>query len=234
MDAMMRITLITLLSLFVLLLNAQQMHWSRLAEDTIYYANEYLPDRITLTPPGPGQIWDFRSLRAPYAISRRILMTGERDNVNYGQLVNGKHANAVLKINGNASQIVQVIDENPICPSRKLTYSVNPPKNAFFHSILGGKHVYKGKMQSSFAWPRDITCRWTPSDFPDSCRIAYSIEEEIIVDGEGTLYLPTEVSSVYRHHVNEKRTCKIETKKGSIWKDVTSQVPSLQLISYRE
>ena len=231
MDAMMRITLITLLSLFVYLLDAQQMHWSRLAEDTIYYANEYLPDRITLTPPGPGQIWDFRSLRAPYAISRRIVVSGDKDN---GQLFNGKQPEATLKLNGNSAQIVQVIEENPVCPSRRLTYTMLPAKKTFFHGILGAAQNYKGKMQAVFSWPRDINCQWTPAEMPDSCRITYLLEENIVVDGEGILYMPTEVTAVYRQHVNEKRTLKVETKRGSLWRDVTSQVPGLQLIEYNE
>lgn len=233
MDAMRII--ITILFLFQMIaVYAQQMHWTRLAEDTIYYANEYLPDRVALTPPGPGQIWDFRSLRAPYAISRRILVTGERDNATYAQIVNGKQPDAILKVNGNSSQIVQVIEENPVCPLRRLTYTLTPAKKPFFHSILGGSSNYKGKMQAVFSWPRDIHCKWVPADIPDSCRITYTIDEDIVVDGEGTIYLPTEVSAVYRQHVNVKRTIKVETKKGSVWKDVTNEVPGLQLITYHE
>src|SRR5688500_18791181 len=234
MDAMMRITLITLLSLFVLLLNAQQMHWSRLAEDTIYYANEYLPDRITLTPPGPGQIWDFRSLRGPYAISRRIVVSGDKENGTFGQLYHGKQPEATLKFNGNSAHIIQVIEMNPVCPSRRLTYTMLPAKKTFFHGILGTAQSYKGKMQAVFSWPRDINCQWTPAEMPDSCRVTYLLEENIVVDGEGILYMPTEVTAVYRQHVNEKRTLKVETKRGSSWKDVTSQVPGLQLIEYKE
>ncbi|HUR31389.1 MAG TPA: T9SS type A sorting domain-containing protein [Saprospiraceae bacterium] len=231
---MMRITLITLIALCVQLLQAQQMHWSRLAEDTIYYANEYLPDRITLTPPGPGQIWDFRSLRAPYAISRRISISGDKENGSFGQLFNGKQPEATLKFNGHASQIVQVIEDNPVCRSRRLTFTMLPAKKTFFHGILGASQTYKGKMQAVFSWPRDINCQWTPAEMPDSCRITYLLEESIVVDGEGTLYMPTEVGAVYRQHVNEKRTLKVETKRGSTWRDVTSQVPGLQLIEYKE
>ncbi len=234
MDAMIRIITTFICISYGACISAQQMSWTRLTEDTIYYANEYLPDHVHLTPPGPGQRWDLRSLRAPYAISRRILVTGMRDNVTYGQLVNGKKPEAILKLNGNSSYIIQLIEDNPVCPSRRLTYTLTPAKKPFFHGILGGSYSYRGKMQAVFSWPRDINCKWTPSDLPDSCRITYTIAEDIIVDGDGTVYLPTEVSSVYRHKVNEKRTVKIETRKGSVWKDVTSQVPGVQLISYKE
>src|SRR5687768_3751750 len=216
MDAMSRVIITIILLWQGFVISAQQMNWNRLAEDTIYYGNEYLPDHIALTPPGPGQIWDFRSLRAPYAISRRILVTGERNNVKYGQIVNGKQPDAILALNGRSSEIVQIIEENPVCPLRRLTYTLTPAKKPFYHSILGGSHNYKGKMQAVFSWPRDINCKWVPADIPDSCRITYNVEEKIVVDGEGTIYMPTEVSAVYRQHVNEKRTVKVETKKGSV------------------
>lgn len=234
MDAMNRIFTLISIMLCVSAVYSQQMNWTRLAEDTMYYANEYLPEHVTLTPPGPGQIWDFRSLRAPYAISRRILVTGERDNATYAQLVNGKQPDAILKLNGSSSQIVQIIEDNPVCPTRRLTYTLIPAKKPFYNGILGGTYNYNGKMQAVFSWPRDINCKWIPVDLPDSCRITYTIVEDIVVDGEGTIYMPTEVSPVYRQHVNQKRTVKIETKKGSQWKDVTSQVPGLQQITYQE
>ena len=234
MDAMTRTIITFLCSMNMMCLCAQQMDWTRLAEDTIYYANEYLPDHVTVTPPGPGQIWDFRSLRAPYAISRRVLVTGERDHLKYAQLVNGHHPEAILQINGDASQMMQVIEPNPLCPLKKLTFSLVPAKKPFFQGVLGQSYSYRGKMQAVFSWPREYHCRWTPLELPDSCRITYTISEDIVVDGEGTLYLPTEVSPVYRQKVNEKRTVRIETKRGSIWKDVTSQVPGISLTRYNE
>lgn len=234
MDAMIRTILTFFFYTYMVCLIAQQMEWTRLAEDTIYYGNEYLPDHVTVSPPGPGQIWDFRSLRAPYAISRRVLVTGERDNIKYGQLLNGQQPEAILQLNGNTSQIIQVIESNPICPLRRLTFKLTPAKRPFFQSILGGSLSYKGKMQAVFSWPRDFNCRWAPAELPDSCRITYNITEDIVVDGEGTLYMPTEVNAVYRQKVNEKRTIKIETKRGSVWKDITAQVPGIPLIKYSE
>ena len=128
MDAMIR-TIITISAIFLCVaMHAQQMNWSRLAEDTIYYANEYSPDHVTLSPPGPGQVWDFRSLRAPYAISKRIVVAGNSDNLTYAQIFNGKEPEAVLKLNGQSSQLIQLIEDNPICPSGKLTYTLMPPK----------------------------------------------------------------------------------------------------------
>lgn len=231
MDAMIRFIIALLGFSMATAADAQQMNWTRLAEDTIYYANEYLPDHVTLTPPGPGQIWDFRSLRAPYAISRRILVSGEKD---VAQLFNGKQHQATLNIKGYASQITHEIENNPVCPTRKLTYTLKPAKKPFFHNILGGAYEYEGKMQAAFDWPRDFHCKWVPTVIPDSCRITYTIAEKTVVDAEGTLYMPTEVSAVYRQKVEEKRTIKVETKRGSYWKDVTSLIPGIQLITYSE
>ena len=234
MDAMIRVILFLTVVLGSNGAMAQQMHWTRLAEDTIYYANEYLPDHVHITPGGPGQRWDMRSLRAPYAISRRIIIAGDNEHGKFAQLVNGKQPQGILQVNGNSSTLVQWIDQNPVCPTRRLTYTLSPPKKTFFKGILGSAYNYSGKMQAVFSWPRDINCKWTPAELPDSCRITYSIEEDIVVDADGTLYLPTEVSNVYRQRVNEKLTVRIETKRGSVWKDVTSQVPGVQLIQYRE
>lgn len=234
MGAMIKSVLISLFIFSWTFSGAQQMSWTRLAEDTIYYANEYLPDHVMVTPPGPAQIWDFRSLRAPYAVSRRVLITGERDDVTLGHLVNGKQSEWIMKLKENTSMIIQMIEENPLCKDRKLSYVLTPAKKPFYHGVLGESFSYRGKMQAVFAWPRDINCQWTPSNLPDSCRITYQITEEIAVDGEGTLYLPTEVSSVYRQHINAKRTARVETKYGAVWKDVTGQVPGLPLISYTE
>jgi len=213
---------------------SQQMDWEMLAEDTVYYANEYLPDDMMVTPPGPGQVWDFRSLRAPYAISRQISITGERNRKTYANLVNGNEPCAILQLSGNETQITQVIDDNPICPGNKLVYTLYPALRPFFSGEPGDEFNYKGRMQAAFPWPRDITCSWKPSQLPDSCRITYNFTIDIVVDGEGTLYLPTEVSPVYRQHVEEKRILKVETKRGSQWTDVTAQVNTLKMISFRE
>jgi hypothetical protein len=213
---------------------SQQMNWMELAEDTVYYANEYLPDDVMVTAPGPGQVWDFRSLRAPYAISRRIVMTGERNRVTYGNLINGKQTEAILQLSGNSAQVVQVIEENPICPNNRLVFSLSPAFKPFFNGELGDEYNYKGRMQSVFAWPRDMVCIWAPTQLPDSCRITYNITSETVVDGEGTLYLPTEVTLVYRQHIKEKRTVKIETKRAGFWYDVTSLVPVIKPISFKE
>lgn len=235
MDAIKRILFFFLAGLLYTLADAQQqMNWERLAEDTIYYANEYLPDHVNLTPPGPGQVWDFRSLRAPYAISRKVTVSSERDNITYGQLLNGRQPEAILRLDGNSSQVVQIIEDNPICQLRRLTYSLAPAKKPFFNGIFGSSYTYDGKMQAVFSWPRDIHCDWVPADLPDSCRITYFISENIVVDAEGTLYMPTEVTAVYRQRVSEKRTIKIETKRNGGWRDVTSQVPNIRLITYHE
>nr|MDQ3016362.1 T9SS type A sorting domain-containing protein [Bacteroidota bacterium] len=218
---------------YVVEITAQQMHWSRLADDTIYYANEYLPDRLMVTATGPGQIWDFRSLRAPYALSRRVIVTGEHDKQTYASLINGKQSDAILAVAGKTSTIVQVIEDNPLCTGR-LNYTLTPAKKPFFNAILGGNYIYRGKMTTVFAWPRDINCNWKPSTLPDSVRITYDIVEEIIVDGEGTLYLPTEVNNAYRQHVAEKRTIRIEAKIAQRWLDMTSRIPGLPLITYTE
>jgi len=231
---MIRHIFIPVLLCMVLGADAQQMNWARLAEDTVYYANEYLPDDVMVTAPGPGQVWDFRSLRAPYAISRRILVTGERDHNTYANLVNGKQTDAILRISGNSSVITQLIDENPLCPGGRLIYSLTPPLKPFFQGEVGDEFTYRGKMQASFSWPRDIVCNWSPGLLPDSCRITYNITYEILVDGDGTLYLPTEVSSVYRQHIQEKRTLKVEMKRGALWNDVTSQVTSLKQVTFKE
>lgn len=212
---------------------AQQMNWTRLADDTIYYANEYLPDHFLVTSGGPGQTWNFRSLRAPYALSRRVIVNSERDNITYASLVNGKASDAILSVSGKTSQIVQVIEDSPLCSGR-LNYTLTPAKKPFFNGIYGSSYAYRGKMVTVFGWPRDFNCKWKPSVLPDSIRITYDVTEGIVVDAEGTLYLPTEVNSVYRQHITEKRTIKVEARSGSGWQNVTSSIPGLPLITYRE
>ncbi len=234
MDAMIKYIFLLFFISLGMCVDAQQMNWTNLAEDTVYYANEYLPDHLMVTPPGPAQAWDFRSLRAPYAISRRVVVNGERDNITYANLVNGKQADAILQLSGNATQMVQVIEDNPLCPGPRLIYSLSPALKPFFHGEMGDEYTYRGRMQTTFAWPRDMVCSWTPFQLPDSCRITYNITLDIVVDGEGTLYLPTEVNSVYRQHIQEKRTLKVETKKRYMWSDVTSQIPAVKLITFKE
>lgn len=214
--------------------HAQQMQWSRLAEDTIYYAREYLPDHQMVGLEGPAQIWDFRTLKAPYAISRRIVLTGERDGKAFANLVNGKQTDAILLVNGKESQVVQVMDKNPVCIGGQLMYHLTPAYKPFFNGVLGEQFTYKGKMVSVFSWPRNMTCVWTPPQLPDSCRVTYTIMEETDVDGEGTLYLPTEVTTAYRQKVKIKRAARVEVKYGLNWRDVTTQVPGVRLITNTE
>ncbi|MEO6130645.1 MAG: T9SS type A sorting domain-containing protein, partial [Saprospiraceae bacterium] len=167
-------------------------------------------------------------------LSRRIVVSAERDRFTYASLVNGKQTDAILQITGNSTQVVQIIDENPVCPGHKLFYSLTPSLKPFFEGNIGDNYSYRGKMQAVFAWPHDLNCNWKPYQLPDSCRITYQITYDIDVDGEGTLYLPTEVEQVFRQHIEEKRVLKVETKKNYGWNDVTGQIPSMNLISYRE
>jgi hypothetical protein len=209
----------------------QQMNWSRLSEDTLYYGIDYLPDQKLNTSPGPAQTWDFRSLKAPYALSRRIIISGERDGKEYANLVNGKQTDAIMILSGKATQLIQLIEDNPVCPEGRLTYTLTPAYKPFFSGVLGEHYSYKGKMVSTFAWPRNLTCTWTPPQLPDSCRITFTIAEEAVIDAEGTLFLPTEIGQVYRHKVTVKRALKIETRTGFLWRDVTSLVPGVRLIT---
>ena len=234
MDAIIRFIPMIVFIFTMVDMNAQHMDWTELAEDTVYYANEYLPDDLMVTPPGPAQVWDFRSLRAPYAISRRIVVTGNKNKVTYANLVNGKQAEAVLQLSDDEASIVQIIEDNPLCSGGKLVYSMAPALKPFFNGEMGDEFTYRGRMQAVFAWPRDVVCLLRPAQLPDSCRITYTISLEIVVDGEGTLYLPTEVSTVYRQHIREKRTAKVETKRGNLWSDITSKVPSVKLVTYTE
>ena len=207
------------------------MNWNRLAEDTIYFGKDYLPDPRMLTMTGPAQVWDFRSLKAPYALSRRIVTSGERDGKMFANLVNGKQTDAILQISGKVIQMVQVIENNPVCVGGRLSYSLTPAYKPFFIGVLGEEYTYRGKMISVFVWPRDMTCVWTPPQLPDSCRVTVTMVEETVIDGEGALYLPTEMAQVYRHKTQIKRAYKVEIKTGKTWRDVTSLVPGIRLLT---
>ena len=76
MDAMIRRSLL-LATFFIcwLVSTAQQMNWTMLAEDTLYYAKDYLPDHRVVSMSGPAQVWDLRTLKAPYSLSRRIIQS---------------------------------------------------------------------------------------------------------------------------------------------------------------
>ncbi len=235
MDAIIRKSILSLVTLcWCLMLPAQQMNWARLAEDTIYYAKEYLPDQFLITFSGPAQTWDFRSLKAPYAISSKIVVSGERDGKTYASLVNGQQTEALLMLSGKASQVIEKMESNPVCGGGRLSFTLSPAYKPFFTGVLGEHYTYRGRMSSVFAWPRNITCAWTPPQLPDSCRVTYTIHEETVVDGEGLLYLPTEVMSALRQKVVIKRATQVEVKYGLTWRDVTTQVPGVRLITNTE
>lgn len=235
MDAMIRKSILSLFALcWCLMVHAQQMNWARLAEDTIYYAKEYLPDQFLITFSGPAQTWDFRSLKAPYAISSRIVVSGERDGKTYANLLNGQQTEALMVLSGKTSQVIEAMDSNPVCGGGRLNYTMSPAYKPFFTGVLGEHYTYRGRMSSVFSWPRNITCAWTPPQLPDSCRVTYTIYEETVVDGEGLLYLPTEVMSALRQKVQIKRAAQVEIKYGLTWRDVTTQVPGVRLITNTE
>ena len=52
-----------------------------------------------------------------------------------------------------------------------------------------------------------------------------------MVDGQGSLYLPIEVQQVNRHKVSVKRAIRIETRTGMLWRDITTLVPGIRLIT---
>ncbi len=56
MDAMIKkIFLMQALCICLVTSYAQQMNWSRLTEDTIYYGKDYLPDHRMVTMTGPAR-----------------------------------------------------------------------------------------------------------------------------------------------------------------------------------
>lgn len=209
---------------------AQEMSWAGLVEDTTYFAKDYNPDQSMVTLPGPAQTWDFRSLKAPYAISRRMIIVGEENGKKKANVFHGNQNEAVAILSQSGIEVTHVIEANPVCPDSRLTFTFSPSYKPFYSGVLGEHNTYSGKMVSTFSWPRDMDCRWAPKQLPDSCRITYTIIEESTVDAEGLLYLPTEIDKVNRQKVDLKRALKIEVKNGSVWRDVTAEIPGVRLI----
>ncbi|MDZ4749793.1 MAG: T9SS type A sorting domain-containing protein [Saprospiraceae bacterium] len=232
MDAMIkRALLLAICSICWIASPAQQMNWTMFTEDTVYYARDYLPDHRVVTMSGPAQVWDLRTLKAPYALSRRIIQSGEREGKMYANLVNGKQTDAIMRLTGKLNEMIQIIEDNPVCEGSRLTFTLSPAYKPFYNGVMGESYTYKGKMTSVFAWPRNMTCNWTPPLLPDSCRVTITIAEETVVDGQGTLYLPIEVQQVNRHSVSIKRAIKVETRTGMLWRDITTLVPGIRLIT---
>lgn len=210
---------------------AQQMHWLRLAEDTAYYGRDYLPEGINVTATGPAQSWNFRSLKAPYSLARRIAVSSEREGLTYANLIHGNATEAILKVKGKQSEVIQIMDDNPVCPDSKLTFTLTPALRPFFNGVLGEQFLYRGRMSAVFPWPRHLTCAWSPSPLPDSCRVTYVYTEEAIVDGEGIIYLPTESNQAFRQRVEIRKAIQVEVRYGNVWKDVTQSVPGIRLLT---
>lgn len=210
------------------LMQAQYMSWKLFSDDTLYYATEYMPENVHAASLGPAQIWDFRGLKAPYSLSKRITKIGEKNGVPYGFIQKGNVTEGVVTLKENYAQLTQRIDKNPLCDDQVLTFQMIPPYPINFKGRIGSKDNYSGKRISTFAWPRNINCSWNPPVLPDSCRITYFTLENILVDGDGTLYLPTEVKMVQRHRVSIKETIKVETLSKGKWEDVTSKISNLK------
>jgi hypothetical protein len=162
-----------------------------------------------------------------------MVMNGEQGGKRTATIYHGFQTEAIVEISDSGTELVQVIEANPICPDSRLIFSFSPSYKPFYSGVLGEQHTYSGKMVSTFFWPRDMACQWTPRQLPDSCRITYTILEESTVDAEGVLYLPTEIDKVNRQKVELKRALKIEVKNNNVWREVTSEIPGVRLISNR-
>lgn len=226
--------LVILLLCITHLSSAQFMSWRLLSQDTLYYGVEYYPKDVHAASLGPAQIWDFRALKAPYSLTRQIAPIGERNGVSYGYLKNGKTTHAVVSLEDGHALITQRIEPNPLCENQKLTFQMIPPYPLNFKGKLGSKANYSGKRVSTFVWPRNVACDWNPEFLPDSVRLTYHTLENVFVDGDGTLYLPTEVKSVQRHRKSIKETLKVEVFTKGKWMDVTDQIPNLEKPGARE
>lgn len=212
---------------------AQEISWTGLVEDTTYFAKDFQPDPSMVTLSGPAQTWDFRSLKAPYSISRRMVITGEKNGKKIASIFHGVQTEAIVEISDSGTELIQVVEANPMCPDTRLTYTFSPSYKPFYSGVLGEHNTYSGKMVATFFWPRDMACLWTPRQLPDSCRITYTILEESVVEAEGLLYLPTEIDKVNRQRVDLKRALKIEVKNNNVWREVTSEIPGVRLITNR-
>ncbi len=234
MGAIGRSILFLILGMACATVGAQDLSWSGLVEDTTYFAKDYNPDRSMVTLAGPAQTWDFRTLKAPYSISRQMIITGESSGKKTASLINGAKAEATVLLSAEGMEVTQIVEPNPICPDQFLTFTVSPSYKPFTSAVLGEKNVYNGKIVATFAWPRNTICQWSPNPLPDSCRITYTIQEQSMVDAEGLLYLPTEIDKATRQKVELKRALKIESKSKNVWRDVTAQVPGVRLITNRQ
>jgi len=230
----LRMTLVLAWCLMHLEGMAQHMPWSRLAEDTVYYAREYFPERVSVAGTGPGQQWNLRFLKAPFAIRTRIMPIGDRDNKSFGFLQTGKETEAVLELLPQQALGIQQISDNPFCPNMRLTFTQQPAHRLFFMGVLGATDSYKGRLTATFAWPRDSNCRWRPDQLPDSCRITVTFHEDIVVDASGTLFLPTESARVLHQRVTRRLAYNIMTLDHGLWKDISTTVPGFRLYRQEE
>lgn len=213
---------------------AQHMSWSRLSEDTVYYAREYFPEFVSVGGAGPGQVWDLRFLKAPFAIQTRITPIGDRDQKSFGFLQTGKETEAVLELLPQQALAIQQIRTNPFCPGMRLTFSQQPAQRLFFKGVLGATDAYKGRLVATFAWPRDLTCKWRPDKLPDSCRMTVTLHEDIVVDASGTLFLPTESASVLRQRVTRRLAYNFMTLDHGQWTDISTTVSGFRLYRQEE
>ncbi|NND34274.1 MAG: T9SS type A sorting domain-containing protein [Saprospiraceae bacterium] len=187
--------------------------------DTLYFQTDELPRRISISPPGENQLWNFTSLLAPYLENQFINNPGEQLEVsrnNVRNLYEVQKKGLIWK--GGTSFVVGKTQIN-----HKWSSDAGVPLPS-----------WQMKYQDDLDFESTYSCVFSAVDIPqnwrsaiprgvDSVRVTIMVTRSMTADATGTIMLTGGSRyNVHRIRVEDVLIKKLWIKKSDTWTDLTN------------
>ena len=188
--------------------------------DTLYYQTDELPQRITISPPGENQLWNFTSLLAPFLENQHVSSSGDHLEI----AGSGTHRNTYE------------VQKNGLIWKSSSTLSVGNTQLNHTWTSKDGIPLPSWQMnyQDDLDFEAQYSCKFSAAEVPqswqrsmpaktDSVRIQLLINRNMTADANGTIMLTGGSRyKVSRIRVEDLVTKELWIKKSGRWTDITA------------
>ena len=197
-------------------------------QDTFYIMKDIFPEEIDLQKSGEINIWDYTSLKSPYAIEKIIIPESESGNTDgLAQIKTSNYFIQNVKLDRDDLYLISQQNVNPYIKDKVASINYTEPYPMWKPSLeLGTMEEYSNTIKMVFASDKLPDEIW--QFIPESTkylRLIIDLHGQIETDATGQIYTPGGFYNVSRQRKLEFRTINYEllTPSGD-WEDVTAAV----------
>lgn len=211
--------------------------------DTLYLGLDNLPEGMTLGTTGGPQTWDFSTLQAPF--SKPLFYKKAKSSKGAHQFPLATMSAALYDGPGTgfyirtktALELVGTFGQDPLGLGLPLAIQYYPPLPDR-HGRLRYQESFREKSEAKVTFDADDVGRSILDSLPispDSFRLRITIDRKELVDGYGTVILPSGQYNALRLRRLDRFKIRLDAKLPFVdWKDVTELLPAKSPLGEQE